>query len=80
MKIVNNAVIKRCGECTKFRRCNLFRNPNYTGSMDEIHPNCPLQSCIKIDAKLGRASANRALAGWEHDYIIIVKKAKEVSE
>jgi hypothetical protein len=49
-KIVNNAVIEKCGECNA-QSCIDFIPPEQTACRDKIHSDCPLQSVEVIEQK-----------------------------
>ena len=79
MKLQSGAVVKSCRECKNITICPIYKNPNYYGDPDAIHPDCPLQDCEILD--YNEFSTDRLLQIIEEktdqyhvDKIIIVKK------
>ena len=85
MKLINGAVITKCGECRNYAKfgladCHLTKNIIFADKSGFIDPSCELQDVEVIEAEYGRSPLNRALANWDDiDHIIIVRK-KEVKE
>ena len=92
MKLINGAVITKCGECRNYAKfgladCHLTKNIIFADKSGFIDPSCPLQDVEVIDKpnkyytiKTLAQQALRLINNDDIDYIVIVKKAQGVKE